>query len=1028
MKQGLMRGLAGITASLCAVSLVAAAYAPTRSAFINSRLGTVSYRLEETGETEGDNYYFESEFDSLTDLLAAKQELAEQISAEGTVLLKNENAALPMDASSEKVTLWGHNSVFTARGGMIGSTASAAEGQEDVNLIDAMYARGFQLNEQMIGLLTSDEAFAYTRQTFFPGAGLVPSFEATWEAPAVYIVGEIPASMYTDEVLKSADDTAAVCVITRDSSEAADYEVQMFNGTEGDSFERPLALSQYEKDMIELAKQHSTKVIVLINANNPMELDELKNDPDIDAVVWAGEPGVYGFLGVADVLSGAANPSGHLPDTYAVNSASAPAMQNFGLYMYTNNSQNGSASGDVAQLTTDNKSDWYVVETEGIYQGYKYYETRYEDEILGKGNAAAKDGSSNGGAWSYANEVSYPFGYGSSYTTFEQKLDSVDVKVGEVGSAAVTVTNTGDTAGKSVVELYVQTPYTDGGLEKSAIQLVGFAKTSELAPGASETVNVEIDPALFASYDETVTKTDGTVGAWVLEAGDYYFAIGNGAHNALNNVLANKTGSTDKLISVNADEQISADNAILWTLDTGDFDTYSANVENAIQSADINKLIPDTAEYTTRADWSKGWKTVESITPTADMMVGLTNSTYELTENGEGVTWGADNGMMLINMMQTDENGNFSGVVDFDDPMWDQLVQQVTLDEAIQFIEWAGDDIENIDSVLLPRTYMNDGPLGFAFDQVAGYGTRWTSADSANPTYVDPKSAEAGYSMATMPTEPVVAATWNLELIKREAELYGEDALYAKESICIAPGINLHRTPYCARNHEYYSEDPVLTSLLATQFCEAASAKGLISQTKHFAFNHQELNRSGISTFMTEQAARENELRCFQKVMSTNATGTVMTAFNRIGTTYVGAYSGVLEQIARKEWGYKGGYVTDMVNGAMYMNWLDTVYGGGGTMLGSAANWQGTTLGTMEDAKSKIEKDTAFQQQMQYTIKTWLYSAAQSNVMNGISNSSRIVKVTPWWQSAIYAAAAVTALLTALFLFLGVKAGKKKEA
>lgn len=1024
MKQGLMRGLAAFTASLCAVSLVAASYAPTRSAFINSRLGTVSYRLEDTGETTGDSYYFESEFNSLSDLLDAKKQLAEQIGAEGTVLLKN-NGALPLDASAEPVTLWGHNSVFTARGGMIGSTAAAGEGQEDVNLMDAMFQRGFQLNEQMIGLLTSDEAFAYTRQTFFPGAGLVPSFEATWEQPAVYLVGEIPASMYTDEVLASADGTAAVCVITRDSSEAADYEPTMFNGTEGDSFERPLALSQYEKDMIELAKQHSTKVIVLINADNPLELEELKNDDEIDAIVWAGEPGVYGFLGVADVLSGSANPSGRLPDTYAVNSASAPAMQNFGLFMYTNNSNSGSASGDVAQLTTDNKGDWYVVETEGIYQGYKYYETRYEDQILGQGNAAAAEGSSVDGAWSYANEVSYPFGYGSSYTTFEQKLDSVNAAVGQVGSANVTVTNTGNVAGKSVVELYVQTPYTNGGLEKSAVQLVGFAKTSELAPGASETVTVEIDPALFASYDENVTKTDGTVGAWVLEAGDYYFAIGNGAHNALNNILANKRGSADGLISVNADEQISADNAIVWNLANGDFDTYSANVTNAIQNADINKLIPGTAEYTTRADWSKGWKTVESITPTADMMVGLTNSTYSLSENGEGVTWGADSGLMLVNMMQTDENGNYSGVLDFDDPTWDQLVQQITLDEAIHFIEFAGDDIENIDSVLLPRTYMNDGPLGFAYDQIAGYSTRWTSADSSNPYYVDSKSAEAKYSMATMPTEPVVAATRNIELIRREAELYGEDALYAKETICIAPGANLHRTPYCARNHEYYSEDPVLTSLMATNFCEAASAKGMITQVKHLAFNHQELNRSGISTFMTEQAARENELRCFQKVMSTNATGTIMTAFNRIGTTYVGADSGVLEQIARTEWGYKGGYVTDMVNGSMYMNWLDTVYGGGGTMLGSAANWQGTTLGTMEDAKSEIAKDTAFQQQMQYTLKTWLYSCAQSNILNGISNTTKIVKVTPWWLAAIYAAAGVTAVLTALFLFLGFKSGKK---
>lgn len=1024
MKQGLMRGLAGITASLCAVSLVATAYAPSRAAFINSRLGTVSYRLEETGETEGDSYYFESEFSSLDELLAAKTELAEQISAEGTVLLKNKDAALPMDAASEKVTLWGHNAIFSARGGMIGSTAAAADGQESADLIGAMYARGFQLNEEMIGFLTSEEAFAYTRQTFFPGAGLVPSFTATYELPAVYLVGELPPDMYTDDILASADGTAAVCVITRDSSEAADYEPGMFCGSEGDSFERPLALSEYEKAMIEMAKQHSTKVIVLINADNPMELEELKNDDDIDAIVWAGEPGIYGFYGVADVLSGASNPSGHLPDTYAVNSASSPAMQNFGLYMYTNNSQTG--TGDVL-LTEDNKADWYVVETESIYQGYKYYETRYEDEILGQGNAAAEEGSSAGGAWSYKNEVSYPFGYGASYTTFEQKLGAVNVQVGQKGTAQVTVTNTGEVAGKDVVELYVQAPYTAGGLEKSAIQLVGFAKTGEIAPGASETVTVEIDPALFASYDETVTKADGTVGAWVLEAGDYYFAIGNGAHNALNNVLASKTGSTDGLISVNEGEQISADNAFKWNLGTADVETYSANVENALQLADINKLIPDTCEYTTRNDWSKGWKTVESLTPTEEMMPGLTNSIHSLSENGEAVSWGVDSGLKLVDALKTDENGNYAGVADYDDEIWDKLVDQITLDEAINYIEFGADDLENIDSVILPRTYMNDGPLGFAFDQVAGYSTRWSKADSSNPYYVSSDNAAAGYSMATMPTEPVVAATYNVELIRREAELYANDALWAKESVCIAPGINLHRTPYCARNHEYYSEDPVLTSYMAVNFCEAAGAKGLATQTKHYAFNHQELNRSGISTFMTEQAGRENELRCFQKVMSENATKTVMTAFNRIGTVYVGAYEGCTEQIARNEWGYKGGFVTDMVNGSMYMNWLDTVAAGGGIMLGSAPNWEGTTLGTMEKSKDLIAKDAAFQQKMKASLKSWLYATAQTNAMNGISSTSKIVKVTPWWLGSIYAADAVLAVLTALFAFLSVKAGKKAQ-
>ena len=1013
MKKGLMRGLAGIMAALCAIFFVAATYAHERAAFINTRLGTTSVELVETSDDPEDAYRWKSEFSSLSDLYKAKTELAAQISAEGSVLLKNDNGALPLTPGEETVTLWGHNSIFTSLGGMIGSSAIAAEGQETANFMSAMASHGLTFNEAFVGFYTSDEAFAYTRQTFFPGAGLLPSFEATFEAPAFYMTGELPASMYTDDLLATADGTAAIVVITRDNSEAADYAPTMFCATEGDSFERPLALSQYEKDMIELAKQHSTKVVVLINSDCAFEVEDLKNDPDIDAILWIGAPGLFGLNGVADVLSGVVSPSGHLTDTYAVNSTSSPAMQNFGLFLYANNTQ------DIINLNSP-----YIVETEGIYNGYKYYETRYEDQVLGQGNATDAAGSSTGSAWDYANEVSYPFGYGMSYTTFEQKLDSVDLTVEGGGQAFVTVTNTGDYPGKSVVELFVQTPYT-GSVEKSAIQLVGFAKTGVLEPGASESVAIDIDPALFASYDETVTKADGTQGAWVLEAGDYYFAIGNGAHEALNNVLALKTGSTDNLVSINADEVVNPDNAAKWTLDTTDVETYSVNVQNALQDMDINKLIPDTAEYTTRADWTKGWAPVTDITPTDEMMVGLMNDNYTLNANGEGVTWGADNGLTIVDMITTDENGNVV-VADIDDPRWQQLVEQVSLDEAIQFIECGGDDLENIDSVMLPRSYMNDGPIGFAFDQIAGYKTRWGANDTA-PTRVTGDEPEAGYSMATNPTEPVVASTFNVELIQREGELYGEDALWAKESVCICPGVNLHRTPYCARNHEYYSEDPVLTSKCAMAFCTGASSKGLVTQAKHYAFNHQELNRSGLSTFMTEQAARENELRCFQEVMSTNTSASIMTAFNRAGTVFAGADEGILVQIARNEWGFDGAFVTDMAaaQAAEYMNWVDTVANGGGIMLASSnANFANTSFGIMENSRDLIASDTYYQQEMQKGIKYWLWALCHSTITNGLTTTTEMHAVTPWWQMALNGVCGCFGVLTALFAFLSVRTKK----
>nr|MCR5715412.1 fibronectin type III-like domain-contianing protein [Lachnospiraceae bacterium] len=725
--------------------------------------------------------------------------------------------------------------------------------------------------------------------------------------------------------------------------------------------------------------------------------------------------------GVADVLSGEVNPSGSMVDTYAVNSASSPAMVNFGVYLYSN----ASASGSADAMSAENKADWFVVEGEDIYVGYKYYETRYEDSILGQGNADSTAGSSTGSAWNYADEVSYPFGYGLSYTTFTQSLDEVQVEIGGESIATVTVTNTGDVAGKSAVQLYVQAPYTAGGVEKSAIQLVAYGKSGVLNPGESETVTINFDAEYFASYDETAVKADGTTGAWVLEAGDYYFAVGNGAHEALNNVLAAKTGDTESLILTAETDVVDAAKALTWNLGETDIETYSAGVENELEDMDINNLIENTVEYTTRSDWTKGWETVTGITPTEEMMAGLTNSVYELTENGEGVTWGVDNGLSILDAMEFDENGNLTGVKALEDPIWDQLVSQMTLEEAIQFIEKGGDDVENVDSILLARTYANDGPLGFTYDQVAGYYIRWQESNADEPTYTTQTDECADYSMATMPTDPVVAATMNSELQAREGALFGEDALWSNESCLFAPGVNLHRVPYNARNHEYYSEDSILTSLTAVAVVDAAEAKGLMMEPKHFAFNHQESNRSGISTFMKEQGARENELRCFQKLMSENHCSGIMTAFNRAGTVFVGAYENLLINIARGEWGYEGWYNTDMINGADYMNWRDITFAGGGNCLTTSA-YDTSKIGTMAASKSRIEKDTAFQEKMQYSIKFWLYQLADSNAMNGISVNTAIQHVLTWYQILCIALIAVFGIGTVLTGWLGYRSYRKE--
>lgn len=1008
MKQGkksleLAHGFTATVASLLVITLGGTSIANSHAMEINTRLGTSNYKLvEKEGEPVSDGTYFDSEFDELGDLIEEKAALAEQLSEEGSVLLKNEEQTLPLDKETEAITLWGMNSHVPTLGGMIGSSTGydKESGQKCYNLEDALAEKDFQINSEMMNFYAGEKAMAYARGN---GHGLNPSFGMSYENSSLYNVGEIPASLYTDDILKSADDTAAVIVLSRDNSEAADYHPDMENATEGDTFERPLALSDYERDMIELAKEHNNgKVIVLINADNPMEIEELKQDSDIDSILWVGAPGMYGFLGVADILSGDVNPSGHLSDTYAVNSTSSPAMTNFGLYTYTNYSQ-----ASDPELTEVNKADWYVVESEGIYYGYKYYETRYEDLVLGTGNADAAAGSSDGSAWSYEKEVSYPFGYGLSYTAFEQKLEAVDVEIGKTGTAKVLVTNTGGAAGKDVVQLYVQVPYTENGIEKSAIQLVGFGKTKELAPGESETVTVEFDPKYMASYDTEAVKADGTQGAWVLEKGGYYFAIGNGVHEALNNILANKTGSDDQLVTITENEAILAENTKIWSLDNADMETYSVGVENALQDCDINHFIEGTVEYTTRSDWSKGWEAVTSITPTEEMMVALTNENYQLTENGDGVIWGANNGMQMIDLMQVDEDGNFAGVPDIDDPQWDTLLDQVTLEEAMAFLETGG---EVIPSINFPETFRNDGPLGFTFDQVGGYAVRWTEDMSDEPTYVPADSEYATYAMNVMPTEPVVAATFNAELVKREGELMGEDGLWANENSILAPGLNLHRVPYCSRNHEYYSEDAMLSNQLGVALCIGGTSKGLMMEPKHLAFNHQELNRSGVSTYFNEQGGRENELRAFQGVCEQNVAQGIMTGFNRAGATFSGADEGLQVQILRKEWNYTGWIATDMINGPDYMNWRDVIMGGGGTCLTDSA-YESSEIGTMPASASIIKKDTEFQEKMKLALKYWAYNCLASNTMNGYTSNVEFQYVRTWWQNALIAADILLALL-----------------
>lgn len=1029
------RGLATVTAALTIVAAGTTPILDSRANTLNNWLGTSNYEtVKVDGENVGDGTYFDSEYSSLDEVIQAATDLATEIAGEGTVLLKN-NGALPLNSEKEAVTLWGLNSECPVLGGYLGSAVdvNTEAGQTTVGIKDALRSSGFTLNQKMIDFYGSSVADPYRMQAVSSlpwmsssfGHALSPSFGPAYEGPTAYNIGEAPASLYDESLLASADGTAAVVMISRDSTEGSDYGQEMKATDPGDSFERPLALSDYERQVLELAKAHSSKVIVLINSSSQVELGELKNDAGIDAILWVGQPGMVGFNGVANVLSGAVNPSGHLPDTYAANINSDPSTKNFGVYLYTNNS---TVSTDLA---ASDMADWYVVYNEGIYAGYKYYETRYEDAVLGRFNAGADIGSTTGSGWNYADEMVYPFGYGLSYTTFEQKLENISVNVGGTGTATVNVVNTGNIAGKCAVELYVQAPYTEGGVEKAAIQLLDFGKTDVLQPGESETVTIEFDPRYMASYDETAQKADGTMGAWILDAGDYFFTVANGAHEAINNVLAKKLGTTEGLTVITDDETISGDNVQTWHLNERDIETYSENVENQLQDCDINKLIPGTVEYMTRSDWTKGWETVTDITPTDAMLVDLKNERYSLSANGDGVTWGADNGLKLIDFIQTDENGNYAGVVDINDPNWDKLVEQVSFDDALNFIENNGEGLQSIQSIGYPANGNNDGPIGFIYGQVPGYFVKWSNGSASEPTYVAETDDKANWSMSVMPTEPVVAATFNKKLVEREGEMLGEQSIWANLPSIMAPGLNVHRNAYNGRNHEYYSEDSMLSNHMGVAVTTGASHKGLMTEVKHFAFNQQEYDRTGISTFFNEQAARENELRSFQGALEGNTAMSIMTPFNRAGTVWAGAHEGLLTNIVRNEWGFTGWITTDMINGADYQNWKDAISAGSSETLSNRKTWAESRWNTMDANRDLILSDTAFQQKMQQGLKYTFYTTVRSNAVNGITSNTEMVYVQTWWQKAIrwttYGLGAVTVLLAALYICLEVKQSKKNS-
>jgi len=1014
--QRLWRGLTTLTASVTALALAGSSIVNGFRTDIDKFLGTSSTQIVTEGVDSGDLYAFDSDYTNTTDLVKAIADVGERMSEEGTVLLKN-NDALPLSADEKgKISLLGFSSYNPCVGGVMGSSLTPVSGTDadTVNFVQALTAKGFTYNKTLEDLYAGLVSSYQTEVQSWGGTITYSTITAPANSDGSVFTSKEPSQSLLDSTNSGWKDSmndynVMIVTIARAGSENANYTPGQAGVDPSQSLNQtdPLGLSDDERNLINAAIEakasNGGKVIVLLNNASTMEIQELADNDGIDAMLQIGLPGGYGFYGICDILDGTVSPSGRLSDTYAVKNSLSPAAQNYGFLTWAN------AQPDININSA-------IVEAEGIYSGYKYYETRYADAILGQGNAASNVGSTSG-AWNYDNEVTYPFGYGLSYTTFEQKIDSLDVNLGtKTATAKVTVKNTGKVAGKDVVQLYVSVPYTDydkkNGVEKSAIQLLDFAKTKELAPGASETVTIEADLTYMASWDSTADNKAGTKGSYILDAGTYYFTVGN-AHEANNNVL----------VAMGMDVEGSIDNVWTWDLDELDKDTFATskagvNVENQLDNLDLNYWMPDTVTYLSRSDWEGTFpKTYSNLTATDEMINIMKNDNYTMTSTGSDVVFGENNGLTLADLR---------GVTDLDDPRWEQLMNQINLEDCMIRTGFGGTSTKPITSIMSPEAIQNDGPNGIYSYPLAQYAN--TDKSSGDPCAIDANDKNGSYQAGVMCNETIIAQTFNKELAYEYGAVMGNYSLWSNLTIWWGIGVNLHRTPYNARNHEYYSEDPVLSAFLGAEEIKGSQKYGVIAAPKHVAFNDSECNRTGVATFMTEQKAREGELRAMQASFEDAKCLGAMTAYNRVGVYTDNAHPTMLKNIIRGEWDFKGLMSEDFIMDPSYVTLKEAVMNGVTMSCNTGESTMVAVSGyysywTLDNVKDDPDLTAALKQAM-----TWqAYALANSNALDGYASNTKLVTVRTWYDNALTGAAIVFALLTILNGFMYYKAGKKEN-
>lgn len=1021
-KVALWRGLAGLFLAIMMLAIFASLILTDRSGEINKFFNVATSEeivLDPEEAAKVDSEYFKSTFgalnaENLGKLEAAAYAQTVKEAEEGAVLLKNENGALPLKPDETKVSLFGQAS-YAPLYNTAASTTKVISKNSDlvVDMRSALSDAGFNVNPDLYDAFGSS-SLQNTRKGYSHNA-------------------EQKISFYEGQSGSFAEyNHAAIVMLKREAGEGVDMSAdqsKLLNGSantrfEADDVKNSLALQTRERAMMELIKNSGFgKIIVLINTNYQMELGWL-DEYNVDACLFIGTPGLTGLRGIANILKGDANPSGRLVSTFASNSLSSPAIVNAATNTpkWSNWEEFDNRGGQ--SLLKDNaaNTDYVTVQQENIYVDYKYYESRYADAVMGDAGAKSNVGSSDGGAWSYTKEMCYPFGFGLSYTTFDQTIEDVAKNDEDnIYTVKVNVKNTGSEPGKCAVLLYVNTPYgayeKGREIEKPSILFVGFNKTQEIEVGKTVTVEVEVEEYLFASYD----MTDG--GGYVLTEGDYYFAVGNGAHEALNNILAvqDYTGLSDHNGAVTitkADVQAKTHKFKIELDET----TYKygedgkTEVVNQFEKMDINHWGDNNINYLTRKDWSGTFPIAPAqVKLQGTEMVTLLQGDYyqkggneylaapaESTDGyaqGKNNKWeGVDNGRLFVSMRH----------FDYTDEQWDKFIDQFSLDELAAI---TGNDFGNKGVggyINIPERNGGDGCQGVGGGETRGaFAKKYTGEAKEGDANAD----EPGNLNPCMYTS-LLACTFNKELIENRGTLMGNESLYLRQTVIWTGGANLHRTPYGGRQAEYYSADANLSYLIGAIEMPAMEKLGILGGIKHFAGNDQESYREGVSTFYTEQSLRENALRGFEGALRKGKVKAVMSAFNRQGVKYSSSCPEFNITVLREEWGFVGHVITDASSGATtgYKSHYTTSISTGTDLYCLDSN----AVGGNTIAKAIRDNDDGYLLgRLRLAAKNISYALSRSAALNGITDFTRINPITPLWQIMMYVGMGICIALAA---------------